>query len=179
MKRIVSSLSFVLFAAATALRAQNPMTAEVTAAYKEVSANILKAAEKMQDADYGFKPAPESRTFGQLIAHVADAQMGLCGAARGEMKRGDAAKKTSKAELVAALKASSEFCDNAYSGMTDAEAAIIVDSKTRLGSKSRIGLLNFNVAHDNEMYGTIAVYLRLKGLVPPSTEEAAAAQKAK
>ena len=91
MKRIVSSLSFVLFAAATALRAQNPMTAEVTAAYKEVSANILKAAEKMPDADYGFKPAPESRTFGQLIAHVADAQMGLCGAAKGEMKRGDAA----------------------------------------------------------------------------------------
>ena len=141
MKRVVSSLSFVLFAAATALRAQNPMTAEVTAAYKGVSANILKAAEKMPDADYGFKPAPESRTFGQLIAHVADAQMGLCGAAKGEMKRGDAAKKTSKAELVAALKASSEFCDNAYSGMTDAEGAIIVDSKTRLGSKSKSACL--------------------------------------
>ena len=105
--------------------------------------------------------------------------MGLCGGAKGEMKRGDAAKKTSKAELVAALKASSEFCDDAYSGMTDAEGAIIVDSKTPLGSKTKIGLLNFNVAHDNEMYGTIAVYLRLKGLVPPSTEEAAAAQKAK
>ncbi len=98
MKRVVSSLSFVLFAAATALRAQNPMTAEVTAAYKGVSANILKAAEKMPDADYGFKPAPEFRTFGQLIAHVADAQMALCGGAKGEMKRGDAAKKTSKAE---------------------------------------------------------------------------------
>ena len=59
MKRVVSSLSFVLFAAATALRAQNPMTAEVTAAYKGVSANILKAAEKMPDADYGFKPTPK------------------------------------------------------------------------------------------------------------------------
>jgi uncharacterized damage-inducible protein DinB len=179
MKRVVSSLSFVLFAAATALRAQNPMSAEVTEAYKGVSANILKAAEKMPDADYGFKPAPETRNFGQLIAHVADAQIGLCGAAKGEMKRGDAAKKTSKGELVAALKASSEFCDNAYSGMTDAGGAIIVDSKTPLGSKTKIGLLNFNVAHDNEMYGSIAVYLRLKGLVPPSTEEAAAAQKAK
>src|ERR1700761_7243300 len=134
MKRVVSSLSFVLFATATALRAQNPMTAEVTSAYKEVSANILKAAEKMPDADYGFKAAPESRTFGQLIAHVADAQMGLCGAAKGEMKRGDAAKKTSKAELVAALKASSEFCDTVYSATTDAQGAIIVDSKTPLGS---------------------------------------------
>src|SRR5271168_50909 len=168
----MKSLSFVLFTAATALRAQNTMTAEVTAAYKGVSANILKAAEKMPDADYAFKPAPAFRTFGQLIAHVADAQVALCGAAKGEMKRGDAAKKTSKAELVAALKASSEFCDNAYSGMTDAQGAIIVDSKTGLGSKSKIGLLNYNVAHDNEMYGAIGVYLRLKGLVPPSTEAA-------
>jgi uncharacterized damage-inducible protein DinB len=179
MKRVVSSLSFVLVAAATALRAQNPLTAEVTAACKGVSANILKAAEKMPDADYAFKPAPEVRTFGQLIAHVADAQMALCGAAKGDMKRGDAASKTSKAELVAALKASGEFCDNAYSGMTDAQGAIIVDSKTGLGSKSKFGLLNFNVAHDNEMYGTMAVYLRLKGFVPPSTEAAAAAQQAK
>jgi uncharacterized damage-inducible protein DinB len=179
VKKSFLSLSVVLFAASTALRAQNPMTAEATGLYKTVSANILKAAEKMPDADYGFKPAPESRNFGQLIAHVADGQMVLCGAAKGEMKRGDASKKTSKAELVAALKASSEFCDDAYSGMTDAEGAIIVDSKTQLGSKSKIGLLNFNAAHDNEMYGTIAVYLRLKGLVPPSTEEAAAARKAK
>jgi len=170
MKRVVSSLSFVLFAAATALRAQNTMTAEVTAAYKGVIANILKAAEKMPDADYAFKPAPAFRNFGQLIAHVANAQMALCGAAKGEMKRGDAAKKTSKAELVAALKASSEFCDNAYSGMTDAQGAIIVDSKTELGSKSKIGLLNYNVAHDNEMYGNLVAFLRIKGIVPPSSE---------
>jgi DinB superfamily len=142
VKKSFLSLSVVLFAASTALRAQNPMTAEATGLYKTVSANILKAAEKMPDADYGFKPAAESRNFGQLIAHVADAQMALCGAAKGEMKRGDAAKKTSKAELVAALKASSEFCDNAYSRMTDAEGAIIVDSKTQLGNKSKIGLLN-------------------------------------
>jgi len=113
MKSVVLSLSFVLFAAATALRAQNPMTAEVTGVYKGVSANILKAAEKMPD--YAFKPAPESRTFGQLIAHVADAQMAMCSITKGEMKRGDAATKTSKADLVATLKASSEFCDDAYS----------------------------------------------------------------
>ena len=177
MKRVVSSLSFVLFAAATALRAQNPMTAEVTAVYKGVSANILKAAEKMPEADYAFKPAPEVRTFGQLIAHVADAQMAMCSMTKGEMKRGDAATKTSKADLVAALKASGELCDDAYSGMTDADGAAIV--KTPLGNKSKLGLLNFNVAHDNEMYGTMAVYLRMKGIVPPSTEAAAAAQQAK
>ena len=93
MKKSFLSLSVVLFAASTALRAQNPMTAEATGLYETVSANIPKAAEKMPDADYGFKPAPESRNFGQLIAHVADGQMALCGAAKGEMKRGDASKK--------------------------------------------------------------------------------------
>lgn len=179
MKRVVSSLSFILFADATALRAQNIMTAEVTAAYKGVSANILKAAEKMPDADYAFKPAPPFRTFGQLIAHAADTQMALCGAVKGEIKRSDAAKKTSKAELVAALKASSEVCDTAYGGMTDAQGVIIVDSKLPLGGKSKLGVLNFNVAHDNEMWGAIAVYLRLKGLAPPSTEGATEKAKAK
>src|ERR1700758_1767647 len=106
MKRVVSSLSFVLLATATALRAQKPMTAEVTAVYKGVSANILKAAEKMPESDYAFKPAPEVRTFGQLIAHVADAQMAMCSMTKGEMKRGDAATKTRKADLVARHKAS-------------------------------------------------------------------------
>jgi hypothetical protein len=101
----------------------------------------------------------------------------MCSMTKGEMKRGDAASKTSKADLVAALKASGKLCDDAYSGMTDADGAAIV--KTPLGNKSKLGLLNFNVAHDNEMYGTMAVYLRMKGIVPPSTEEAAAAQKAK
>jgi uncharacterized damage-inducible protein DinB len=179
MKTIVSSISFVLFAAATALRAQNPMTAEVTAAYKGVSANILKAASKMPDADYVFKPGPAFQTFGRLIAHVADTQMALCGAVKGEMKRSDATRKTSKVDLVAALKASSEFCDNAYSTMTDAQGATIVDTKLPLGGRSKLGVLNFNVAHDNEMYGAIEVYLQLKGLVLPSTEEAAAARHAK
>jgi len=171
MRRVVLSLSFVLFATATALRAQNTMSAEVTAAYKGVSANILKAAEKMPDADYAFKPSPAFRHFGQLIAHVADGQMALCGAAKGEMKPRVAANKTTKAELVAALKASSEFCDNVYSGMTDAQGVTIVDTKLPLGGKSKLGVLNYNVAHDNEMYGAIAVYLRLKGLAGPSTPE--------
>src|SRR5271155_4512377 len=137
MKRVVSSLSFALFAAATALRAQNPMTAEVTAVYKGVSANILKAAEKMPEADYAFKPAPEVRTFGQLIAHVADAQMAMCSMTKGEMKRGDAASKTSKADLLAALKASSELCDDAYSGMTDAGGGGVGGRPPRAKKKQR------------------------------------------
>ena len=91
--------------------------------------------------------------------------MAMCSMTKGEMKHGDAATKTSKADLVAALKASGELCDDAYSGMTDADGAAIV--RAPLGNKSaKLGLLNFNVSHDNEMYGTIAVYLRLRVCAP-------------
>ena len=79
-----------------------------------------------------------------------------------------------KVDLIAALKASDDYCDGVYSAMTDSDGMAIV--KSPLGSRSKLGMLNFNVSHDNEMYGTIAVYLRLKGLIPPSTEGAAAAR---
>jgi uncharacterized damage-inducible protein DinB len=154
--------------AVATLQAQNPLSGDTNATYQRIKSNILKAAEKMPDSDYSFKPTAEVRTFGQLIAHVADAQMGICGMAKGEPKRGDAASKTTKADLIAALKASNESCDSVYSAMTDTEGVAIV--KTPFGEKPKLGVLNLNVAHDNEMYGTIAVYLRLKGLVPPSSE---------
>jgi hypothetical protein len=99
----------------------------------------------------------------------------FCGIVKGEIKRGDAASKTTKSDFIAALKASNELCDAVYTSMSDAEGAATV--KAPGGTRSKIGMLNFNVAHDNEMYGTISVYLRLKGLVPPSTEGADARGK--
>jgi uncharacterized damage-inducible protein DinB len=150
------------------------MSAEVKTAFEGVSANILKAADKMPDADFAFKPTPDVRSFGQLIAHVADAHTGICGIVKGDPKRGDAASKTSKADLIAALKASNDLCEAVYASMTDADGAATV--KAPGGTRSKIGVLNFNVAHDNEMYGTMSVYLRLKGIVPPSTEAASAAR---
>jgi uncharacterized damage-inducible protein DinB len=169
MNRLAGYLIATL-ATAAGLHAQSSPRAEVKAGFQGASGNILKAAEKMPEADYNFKPTPDIRTFGQLIAHVADAQLGLCSILKGEPKRGDAASKTAKAELIAALKASSEYCEVAYSGVVDADEGTLV--KSPRGDRSKLGLMVFNVAHDNEMYGTIAVYLRLKGIVPPSTADA-------
>ncbi len=115
-----------------ALRAQNPFSDEVKAVYQPVQANILKAAEKMPDSpEYGFKPTPDVRTFGQLIAHVADAQMGMCGIAKGEPRRGNAASKTTKPELIAALKASMSSVDGVYSTMTDDAGSAAVKNAVR------------------------------------------------
>src|SRR2546428_6298788 len=98
----------ILFAAslagACALQAQNPLSAEAKQAYTAVKNNLIRAAEKMPEDDYSFKPTPDIRSFGQLIAHIADSQAGTCSAVRGEAKSVSAASKTSKADLVAALK---------------------------------------------------------------------------
>jgi DinB superfamily len=172
MKRLVLNVSVAATLAVATLQAQNPLSGDVKAAYQPAKINILKAAEKMPESEYGFKPTPDVRTFGQLIAHVADAQIGMCGVARGEPRRGDAASKTSKSDLISALKASNDVCDGVYNTITDADGATIVKMFGR--EKPKLGVLNFNIAHDNEMYGTISVDLRLKGIVPPSSEGAAA-----
>jgi len=151
-----------------ALQAQNPLSAEVKQVYNGIKNNLLKAADKMTEDGYSFKATPEVRAFGQLVAHVADSQMRGCSAINGEPKQGSAASKTAKADLVAALKDSFAECDKAYESLTDATATTMI--KTPRGERSRLAALYGNVIHDNEMYGTMAVYMRLKGLVPPSSE---------
>jgi hypothetical protein len=170
MYRLAVNVSVTAAVAVVTLQAQNPLSGDVAAAYQSVEMNILKAAEKMPESDYGFKPTPDVRTFGQLIAHVTEAQIAVCGTVKGEPRRGDAASKTSKADLVAALKASNDLCDGVYSAITDAEGTALVKALGK--ERPKLSVLNLNVAHDNETYGALALYLRLKGIVPPSSEGA-------
>ena len=144
------------------------LSAELKQAYTAIKNNITKAADKMSEENYSFKATPEVRPFGQLVAHVADSQARGCSSAMGEQKSVDAASKTSKADLVAALKASFDICDQAYDALTDTTATQMV--QTFRGQRSRLGALYGNVVHLNEMYGTMAVYMRLKGVVPPSSD---------
>ncbi len=149
-------------------QAANPIIQEVKDAYLLRRGDLTKAAEKMPADGYDFKPLPEVRTFGQTLAHVADVQMGLCSAALGEKKSVNAASKTSKADLMAALKASFDECDAAFDSMTDATAFQMI--KTGATERSRLGALLYDATHDTEEYGYLAMYLRLKNIVPPSTE---------
>jgi len=143
------------------------IAAEIRGVYASVKTNLLAAADAMPETNYDFAPVPEELTFGKWIAHVADAQTGICSTLNGQTRRGDAATKTSKADLVAALKASFDECDKAYNALTDANATELVAYGR--GQNSRAGRLAYNTAHDQECYGNTAVYMRLKGIVPPST----------
>ena len=161
----------VLLALAWAVQAQtaNPLSAEAKQAYTGVKNNLLRAADKMPEADYGFKPVPEIRSWGELIAHTADVTARNCGTVKGEQKPVNAATKKTKAEIAAALKDAFDICDGVYDSLTDAVALQTVAGRGG-GQVSKLSVLSGNLAHLNEEYGYAAVYLRLKGIVPPSSD---------
>lgn len=166
----IATLTFIgALLGSAALNAQNPFSNDAKMQYNMVKNSITRAADEMSEADYAFKASPMERTYGEIVAHIADVQMGLCGTAKGEEKKAETAGKTSKADLVSALKASFDYCDGVYNSMTDAEGAQTVKLFGRL-EMTKLGALNFNNNHDNEMYGQMVVYLRVKGQVPPSSQ---------
>jgi hypothetical protein len=167
-------LGVTLCRAAAMAQPSNPLSAEVKWSYNSIKNNLLKLADKMPADSYGFRPVPEVETFGRRVAHIADANMNVCAGLNGERKSLGAAAKTSKADLVAALKESFAYCDGVFDALTDATAQERVSS--RLGgpfppdpTRSRLATLYNLVRHSNEMYGYMAVYLRLKGIVPPTS----------
>lgn len=166
--RFLTLIAVATASAAIAEAQSNPLSTEAKQAYTGIRNNLVKMAEKMPDDAYAFKPVPEIRTFGALVAHVADSMMRTCSVVKGEAKQPTAGSKTAKADLVAALKEAAAECDGAYESMTDAGAVEMI--KTPRGARSKLGALVGNTTHMNEEYGYMAVYLRLKGVVPPSSE---------
>jgi hypothetical protein len=155
-----------MFAGVCTLAAQttNPLIAETKGAYNSEKGYLTRAAAAMPEENYSFKPTPEMRTFGALLAHIADHQTRYCSTAMGAAKQGDAASKTTKADLVAALAASFAVCDEAWGSVTDANATEM------MGQHSKLGTLILDVMHSNEEYGYMSPYFRLKGIVPPSSD---------
>lgn len=146
--------------------------AEAQRSYATFKTNILKSADKMPEADYQFKPTPDVRTFARVLNHVTEAQFRTCGAVNGTAAADIAkapAETADKATIIEALKLSFAACDKAFATATDANLADTFDVFN--SKRSRVGILWGTVAHDDEQYATLALYLRLKGLVPPSSEK--------
>jgi uncharacterized damage-inducible protein DinB len=149
------------------------MAAVVKGMHATIRRNLAEAAESMPADEYSFTPTPEIRTFAQLIGHVIFGNFYFCAQAKGEQPQfgQNYEKMTEKAALVKALNESLTYCDEVYGSTTDANFNQLVKATAPNGGREtgRGSLLVFNTAHNNEHYGNIVVYLRLKGHVPPST----------
>jgi hypothetical protein len=159
---------------ATAQPASGGLAQTLQAAYNNVKLNVTQSADKLTDADYGYKVGsmPETRTFGQLFAHIAQSQANTCSGVRGvanpfQGRQLEQELKT-KGDITKALADSFALCDPAYADLTEQNALEMIQVGQR--QAARAAALANNVSHSNEMYGTSAAYLRSKGIVPPSTE---------
>ncbi len=177
MKKLLLALSvagmqaFAQSGTPSSAGAAGPLSAAAKYMYGMSKDDVLKSAEEMPEENYSFKPVSTVRSFGQLIGHVADAQYEFCAAVVGDNKQppGIEKSKTSKADLIQALKDGFAYCDQAYSSMTDAHAADMI--KFFGHDAPKLSILNFNISHTMEHYGNIVTYLRIKGLVPPSSQK--------
>ena len=147
--------------------------------HQNIRRNLAAAAAKMSDADYDFRPqgaAPEVRTFGQMVAHLVDANYAICAAAKPEPAPKHAAndKETQpKADLVKMLNEALAYCDAIYDVQTSASINEMLKRPGPNNStleRARGNSLISNIAHNNEHYGNLVTYMRAKGIVPPSSE---------
>jgi len=169
----------LLVPAAVAVADDRPLNAFNVKAYGHLKDLVLRSAEKMPEENYNFKPTEAIRSFGQVLGHVADSQYYFCSMVLGEKNPSLKIEKTktSKADLIASLKDAFAYCDKAYNGMTDAsgnETVKFFGDDTR-----KRDVLTVNNMHTVEHYGNIVTYLRLKNIVPPSSEQPATPQPKK
>jgi uncharacterized damage-inducible protein DinB len=188
MRPALLALLAILTAPATALTqtsdsgagaALTPSTAtSVTNMHMAIRRNLIEAAEAMPPADYAFKPTPQVRSFAELLGHVAGANAFFCAMAKGEPPPPGVMNiertVTDKAGMVKALGDALNYCDGVYKETTDANANALVKlaGPGGPGQSTRALVLVFNTTHNNEHYGNVILYLRLKGIVPPSTARA-------
>lgn len=132
---------------------------------------VVKAIEQTPESLFTFRPTPDVRSLGELFGHVADGENLICGMALGEplpknFQVNEKGPKT-RAALLQGLKESAAHCDKAYA---QNESVHMMPVNFFGNPVNRLWMLSFNGAHDYEHYGNIVTYLRLKGIVPPSSQ---------
>jgi hypothetical protein len=169
MTRLNLAALLVLWAAGLLAQSAGPPTisAEVKQNYMRTRDQVIRGAAKMPEEGYAVRPTGDVRTFAQVVTHIAEGQAMICGGIAGQSVRVDTSK-TSKADVMLELTKSFEVCDKAYDSLNETNGSQLGGSGFMGGTL--VGRLYANLIHDNEMYGTMVVYLRLKGIVPPSSE---------
>jgi uncharacterized damage-inducible protein DinB len=173
MRKVVWTLVALAFGVTTAA-AQNPVSDSLRGSWNGAKRNIKESAEQMPEENYSFKPTPDVRTFGAILAHVAGASYVFCASAKGEKSpfAEDYFEKntTTKASIVKATNDAIAYCDGAFTSVTDATAGQMVAAPFGSGQVPRANPLVGQIGHDNEHYGNLVTYFRIKGMVPPSSK---------
>jgi uncharacterized damage-inducible protein DinB len=172
MKRIVVMAGVMVFTAAAPALAQKAIADVLARSAANTFRNLVESAEKMPEADYGFQATKDTRTFAAFVGHTINSAYNNCSRARGEANpnKEDLEKVTSKAKLVEAAKAVQAYCDAVYAAQTDASLAEMIPLGQQQAPRGQalVGVISHNM---NE-YGQMVILMRLKGLVPPTTERA-------
>lgn len=167
---VVMALALAAAPAHAQMGDKMPVKDGIRGTYDSVRGWLVKAAQQVSEDLYGFQPTPEVRTFGQIFGHVANSNFSICSNAAGgeNPNKVNFEKAATKAEIAKGLEASFAYCDSVFDGMTEAKA----HEMTKLFGREqpRLSVLAFNTAHDYEHYGNIVTYMRLKGMVPPSSQ---------
>ena len=158
--------------------ANRPLGGVIQRSFNVFANYLVMAAEMMPESGYTFRPTPQLRNFGEQINHATGSHYSFCnqaGLPPGVQKQTAPNIKTltAKPAIVAALRESIVYCDRVLAAATE---SWLMESAAGLGGSSS-GLIQairahsfiYNAVHSAEDYGTITTYLRMQGVVPPST----------
>ena len=155
---------------ASPLSAQNPLVQSLKGVFDVTKTNIMATAEILDDELYAYRPTDEVRSSGELLAHIAGAQFAFCGGAAGDANANSEnfeETRTRKADIIEALEQGFAYCERLFARTTDAGVAA---EASFFGAPNTVGgILAFNSAHNYEHYGNLVTYMRINGIVPPSS----------
>ena len=170
--RFIVALAIIAAPVAASAQNANPLTANAKVQFGALSGFVVRSAEKVPEDLYSFRATPEVRSMAELFGHVADAMFGMCSTAAGTKPPRTGIEKVvlAKPALIAALKEGVSYCNSVYDSMTDQKGVETVPFV--FGPTPRLSVLYFVVTHTYEHYGNLVTYMRLKNIVPPSSEPA-------
>lgn len=172
MRQVATLVVAVLFSTASMLQAQgaNPISEHLKGQWTNIRDLITRMAEKMPEENYRFKPTAEMQDFGQRVAHIAGFNLRTCSMVSGMPKTPMVSQAPTKAEITALVKEANAACDAVFNNLNDAQAMKMIPAG-RGAMRPEFAVLEANVLeHSQEVYGYMAPYLRLKGIVPPSSD---------
>lgn len=170
VRQFVLATLFTTLPIASFAQGANPLTANVKIQLGALTGFVIRSAEKVPEDLYSFRATPDVRSMGQLFGHIADALFSMCSTAAGTKPPRTGIEKTESAKpaLIAALKEGVAYCNTVIDGMTDQKGTETVPFY--FGPTPRLSVLYFTVTHTYEHYGNLVTYMRLKNIVPPSSE---------